>query len=255
MKKYFLSLLLFISIICTGQTKKLFKTASWGNEKWGFIYKPTTIGKYPVIFFFHGAGETGTDSVSVNSLLNIGPLYFVKNTGWKPNYIIVAIQEKYWSPSAELCKYILDNEPEVKNGWNGQTLWTGLSAGGQRVLECMANKYSGVFVPMSPAAIDLSRIDVTIPFRVLDFHADNDNVCPYKFSVELIDLLNKVNPGKSSLITYHGGHSQWNDFYNPNFNSPNIYKWAFDSIPLPPMKKLLFTLKVYDDGTTEKINN
>lgn len=238
---------------CHSQTLKKFKSASWGQTNWGYYYRPATPGKYPAVIFFHGAGETGQDSASAASLLKFGPLAFIKS-GWRPNLVIFCIQVSYWSPSPDLCKYILETDPDVNPYWDGKTvLWTGLSAGGQRVLEALALKYPGSFCPMSPAGIDFNRIDLSQPYRVWDFHSPSDGVCPYKYSVDLVDLLNKTFPGSARLTSYQGGHSGWQTFYNPDYKDPvNIYEWAAQGAP-PPGKVLLVTIKVYNDGTTEEI--
>jgi predicted peptidase len=237
-------------LTCHAQTLKQFSTTSWGQKNWGYYYRPALPGKYPVVIFFHGAGEVGTDSTAAKSLLNFGPLNFIKS-GWKPDLVIFAIQVSYWSPSPDLCKFILDNDQDVNPYWDGKNiLWTGLSAGGQRVLEAIAAKYKGSFVPMSPAGIDFSRIDFSIPWRVWDFHSNTDNVCPYKYSVDLIDMLNKTFPGSAKLTTYQGGHSGWNTFYNPTYkeNGLNIYDWsAAGSVG----KTITQIITVYNDGTIE----
>jgi predicted peptidase len=246
--------LLVIGLQCFAQTEKKFKSTSWGQTNWGYYYHPSTPGKYPAVIFFHGSGEVGTDSLAAASLLRYGPLTFVK-TGWRPNMVIFAIQVGYWSPSADLCKYILDNDPDIKPYWDGvNVLWTGLSAGGQRVLEAISLKYPGSFCPMSPAGIDFSRIDLTVPWRVWDFHASNDQVCPYQYSVDLVNLLNTTHPGTAQLTTYTGGHGGWNTFYDPAYK-PNIYDWS-TSATTPPVKQILVTVTVYTDGSTDvKQNN
>lgn len=242
-----------VTLRCNAQTIKKFKTAAWGNERWGYYYRPAVAGKYPVVIYFHGAGEVGSDSVSARSLLNIGPLNFIKS-GWSPNLVIFAIQVNYWSPSPDMCRYILENDPDIFPFWDRTNiLWTGVSAGGQRVLESIALKYPGSFVPMSPAGIDFSRIDFSIPYHVWDFHASNDNVCPYKYSVDLVDLFNKVFPGSAKLTTFTDGHSGWNQFYNPLYKNPqSIYDFAITG-GTPP-KKILVVITVYDDGSTETKN-
>lgn len=251
MKKIFLGCLLSLVVVCcNSQILKSFKTASWGNNKWGYYYRPQTPGKYPVVIYFHGAGEVGTDSTAAKSLLNIGPLQFIK-TGWRPDLVIFAIQVNYWSPPVDLCRYILDNDQDIFPYWDRTNiLWTGVSAGGQRVLEAMSLKQPGTFVPMSPAGIDFSKIDLSVPYHFWDFHASNDGVCPYKYSVDLVNLLNGTFPGSAKLTTYQGGHSGWNTFYNPTYKDPiNIYEFATTN-SIPP-KKVICIITVYDDGTTE----
>lgn len=249
--------LLSIVAYCHGQTCKKFKSTSWGQTNWGYYYHPTAPGKYPAVIFFHGSGEVGTDSLAAASLLKFGPLYFVKNAAWRPNLVIFAIQVSYWSPSPDLCKYILENDPDINQYWDGKNiLWTGLSAGGQRVLEAIANKYPGSFVPMSPAALDFSRFDLSVPWRVWDFHASNDQVCPYQYSVDLVNLFNTTHPGTARLTTYTGGHGGWNTYYDPAYKDPvNIYDWSTAGTTTP-VKQVLVTVTVYTDGSTDvKQNN
>jgi predicted peptidase len=245
-----------LTIGCNSQTLKKFKSTSWGQTNWGYYYHPTAPGKYPAVIFFHGSGEVGTDSVAATSLLRYGPLTFVK-TGWRPNLVIFAIQVSYWSPDPGLCKYILENDPDVTPYWDGtNVLWTGLSAGGERVLEALSLKYTGSFCPMSPAALDFSKIDLSVPYRVWDFHASNDNICPYQYSVDLVNLLNTTHPGTARLTTYSGGHGNWNTFYDPTYKDPlNIYDWSA-AAATPPAKQVLVTITVYTDGSTDvKQNN
>lgn len=252
---YLLAILigLLIADHCKSQILKKFTVASWGDQRFGYYYRPMTPGKYPVVIYFHGAGEVGSDSVSARSLLSIGPLNFIQS-GWRPNLVIFAIQVSYWSPSPDMCYYILKNDPEIFPYWDQvNILWTGVSAGGQRVLEAISLKYPGSFVPMSPAALDFSKFDFSLPWHVWDFHASNDNVCPYKYSVDLVDLFNKTYPGSAKLTTYTDGHGNWNQFYNPVYKNPiSIYDFAITG-GLPP-KKILCVITVYDDGSTETKN-
>lgn len=237
------------------QTKRQFKTASWGNQKWGFVYHPTTPGKYPAIVFFHGSGEIGQDSNSVNTLLIWGPLQFIKN-GWRPNFVIFAVQSSFWTPAPELEKYILDNDAEIKQYWDGvNVMWTGLSAGGQSVLDCIANNYPGSFVPMSAAATN-KQIDFTKQYKIWAFHDPNDGVCPLKDVKPIYD-----KTGAKLTIT-SDGHNNWNKNYDPA-SVPSIYDWAFGALPIPqppaPIKIIFATIQlpdgktfiVYTDGSYE----
>jgi len=248
-------LVIYGPLYCHAQTSKKFKSTSWGQTNWGYYYRPDAPGKYPVVVFFHGSGEVGSDSLAARSLLNLGPLAFIKS-GWRPNLVIFAIQVSYWSPAPDLCKYILENDPDIQPYWDEiNVLWTGLSAGGQRVLEAMALKYPGSFVPMSPAGIDFSKIDLSRPYRIWDFHGTKDNICPYKYSQDLINLLNSTFPGSAKLTSYPDGHSGWQTFYDPAYKNPiSIYEFGSTGAA-PPGKTVLVTITVYSDGTTTIKNN
>lgn len=247
---------------------KQFKVSAAGEMRWGIIYIPDSGAKAPLVAFFHGIGESGSTQGDTQRLLAHGPLKFYKD-GWRPNYIILALQEPgSASPDIRKVKYVMDNDPEIQRAWNGQVLWTGLSFGGAQVEAGMAFKMEGKFVPMSPMSQSPKDIDMTIDWRnrVWIFHGTGDGNAqtPFTGSQFLAESMNQKQPGAVRLTAYEGGHGGWNTFYDPKYKEEgkNIYEWAFGSevaTPLPPVeqpvdvpaKQVKQTIILYTDGTFE----
>jgi hypothetical protein len=218
---------------------KQFKIATWNLNAWGILYIPDNIqGKVPIVIFNHGAGETGSSQASTSKLYTHGPLNFIQS-GWKPNFIVVALQHSSWSPTPTSNEYILKNDPDILNKWDGKTgIVTGLSAGGETTVQFMDNyDYPDFsYVIMSPAGNATLKNPVK-GNKTWYFSGDKD----YHFT-DTASALSKLTNGR--LTIYPGGHSGWNTFYNPNYkeiidgNSLNIYDWGLSTpvvINKPPI--------------------
>lgn len=253
--------------------KKSFDTAKWGNPRVGYLaYPDDESKKYPLELFFHGLGQ------SVDQLKTEGPLTKIAN-GQAPRHITLALngegKHAGYAPEVSQFWYVANNDPDIKRLWDGKTiLWTGLSAGGFRTLEALAQGMPGVFAPMSPVLFDTTKIDFNKIYRTWFFHASNDTNAgtPYTVSENLYKEFNKRFPGSSRLTTYLGGHSGWNTFYAFDYKDENygdsLYTWAFGNSTTPPTstttstsstttttrsKKLVKTVttKFFDDFSTE----
>lgn len=226
-------------------SKRQFNVTGWGLKKWGFLFRPDdNTKKYPIVIFFHGRGEIGSSEAQAETLKAFGPLAFV---GAGTDFMILAIQKEFWSPVPDWYQFILENDKEVKEYWDGKNImWTGLSAGGQQVLDCISLGYSGVFVPMS-AALTGKKIDYTQPEKVWAFHADNDTMCPLGDVKAIYDKL------QAKVTVYHDGHGNWNKFYDPKYQEDgmNIYQFAFGKVaqppgPAPPQKEIFCEIDLND---------
>lgn len=211
---------------------KQFKIASWTANYWGVLYIPDNItGKVPLVVFNHGAGETGSTEAATSKLYSNGPLNFIKS-GWKPAFMVLALQNPSWSPTATSIDYVLKNDPDILKNWDGKNcLVTGLSAGGESTVLFMDQFDNPTFayVPMSPAG-DATLKNPSRPHRTWFFSGDVD----YHFT-DTAKSLAALTKGK--LTIFKGGHCCWNTFYNPNYkeDGKNIYEWAFSSVT-PPNK-------------------
>jgi predicted peptidase len=230
--------------------KKQFTVAGWGKKLWGYEWIPDNPGKYPAVVFFHGLGTLGGDSKSVESLLLEGPMKLISD-GWKPDMVFVALQDVNYPPEPLLLDFVLYNDPEIKAAWDGKNiLWTGLSAGGFRTLEAAALGLVGSFVPMSSPAFDAAKITLNKTYKAWAIHSDNDTQCPLQNVIAAYQKL------QAKITTPHDGHGNWDLYYSPTWKEGSIYEFAFGPAVQPVVtneKKLLFTIKVYDDGTTEKV--
>jgi len=211
-------------------TTRQFKLASWTLNGWGKLYTPDNIsGKMPLVVFCHGAGETGTTQASTSKLEIYGPLYFIKN-GWKPNFMVLAVQDSSWSFRPSVIDYVLKNDPDILANWNGKDcLVTGLSAGGEFTVTFMDLYPNPTFayVPMSPAG-NATLKNPTVPHRTWFFSGDADG----NFT-ETAKALTAITKGRITI--YPGGHGGWNKFYDPNYreDGKNIYEFAFDAAAIP----------------------
>jgi hypothetical protein len=211
-------------------TTRQFKLASWTLNGWGKLYTPDNIsGKMPLVVFCHGAGETGTTQASTSKLETNGPLYYIKN-GWKPNFMILAVQDASWSFRPSAIDYVLKNDPDILANWNGKDcLVTGLSAGGEFTVTFMDLYPNPTFayVPMSPAG-NATLKNPTVPHRTWFFSGDADG----NFT-ETAKALTAITKGRITI--YPGGHGGWNKFYDPNYreDGKNIYEFAFDAAVIP----------------------
>lgn len=225
-------------------TKRTFNVGP-SETRTGYLYTPEGTGPFPLVAFFHGMGKAGDWP---DALLEEGPLFHV-NKGWKPNFMILALQNPSWTVPANKMKYAVDNDTEIKAKWNGKNiLWTGLSAGGQPVQDAMAMGYPGAFVPMSMAGGTPVNYKAG-PFKLWAFHATNEGPCPFITSKSLVDGCNAAFPGSAKLTEMKNevtgipdGHGNWNKYYDPTYreNGKNIYEFAFDlsgttdKVPPPP---------------------
>jgi K319L-like, PKD domain len=213
-------------------TTRQFKLASWTLNGWGKLYVPDNIiGKMPLVVFCHGAGETGTTQASTSKLETNGPLYFIKN-GWKPNFMVLAVQDASWSFRPSAIDYVLKNDSEILDKWNGKDcLITGLSAGGEFTVTFMDtpayDKSTFAYVPMSPAG-NATLKNPTVPHRTWFFSGNADG----NFT-ETAKALTAITKGRITI--YPGGHGGWNKFYDPNYreDGKNIYEFAFDAAAVP----------------------
>jgi hypothetical protein len=83
------------------------------------------------------------------------------------------------------------------------------------------------------------------------FTGDQDTTAAPQVTKDAYALCNKVYPSSSRITVYPGGHGGWNAFYDPKWKDGISISSA--STTITPTKKLLFTIKVYDDGTTETV--
>lgn len=253
-------------------------------------YKDSVQKYYPVIIYFHGTGEAGTDVNKLTSNYMLGRI----KAGWEPQavnpvtgkvekFIVVAVQDAAtWSPYPAAMryawKYIMSTQ-KLRIDTN-RIYTTGLSSGGQTsvMYACWDSTFAGkiaAVVSLSPAALEAQAVqnlsffgkyNTPVWFISGDQDGFTDNAKKYTTTIN--------NAGGSAWTTvYPGGHGGWDAMYNGtttrvvNGKTLNVYEWMLlnsrgpapvapvDTTTTPPVitKKLLLTIKVYSDGTTENI--
>lgn len=265
MKKYLLTIFIFLSLFCkaqiigrqttvtipvTGYAVSTVSALVWVPED----YNP--VNKYPFILALSGNGETTVNAVANNVH---GPSYFIKNgwngdavnpnTGLTEEFIILspAIHD---NPAAGFNDWF--NSPQVKNLLNyaeanfsidiNKEFITGLSAGGYATLTGICDDIS--LIPRWAAAAPVSAVgdsrflnelDRTVTYNVPTwFTAGAAGDAQYNTCVQYSNLINSYNPAvRSIMLGIAGGtHSNntWDSIYNPNkrfsvSGNLNLYEW------------------------------
>lgn len=211
------------------------------SSYWGKLYLPddysTTSEQHPLMVFCHGIGERGGTKDALAMLNSQGPFRYIYGgnkmefnnpvDGKKHRFIVLALQDPDWSPSASEVGYCLLNHIFTNYRINRSCVTiTGLSAGGDSTLRIITQP--GVLelfcaaVPMSSASSgNTNNIAATAMNKtwVWQFHGNQDTVCPLQNSLTFDAKLNAVAPGTCRTFVYTGGHGLWENYYNPAYKS------------------------------------
>lgn len=229
-----------------------------------FTYYPVgyeTGKKFPLILFFPGKGETGTQA---SLLLRNGPNKFTA-AGWKPDALVISVQPTVlWVNEGIIDKVLAD----ILNRYQVDTASihvTGLSAGATGIEQfaltpAYADKITTVVSMSAPeVATYYKNIPATVLAGVkwLGFCGSQD--APYD---KMKDLFNRITAagGSARFIAGTYGHCCWNDIYNPAYKLPgtgeNIYDWmiAQGKPTTPPLDTSTKVLQIlHDPAKVQKI--
>jgi len=219
---------------------------SWGGTAKGWLYLPqdynSTTKKYPVVFFYHGVGEAGTDP---NRMLWQGIPQLIAG-GMRPDniinpadgqsysFIVLSIQAQWWSPDPNWLPYEINWLKQNYRIDTNRLYVTGLSAGGQQVCAAISTPETGKLiaasVPMSPASAisDNGRTVAAYGIETWFLSGSSDG----NFTGNAVNsntTCNNALSGSSKLNLYPGGHCCWNTYYNINWNDPasglSVWEW------------------------------
>ena len=221
---------------------------TWTSAKVkGWLYLPadyaTSTTNYPLVVFYHGLGEAGTDP---NKLLSNGIPKLIASgmrpdnitspaDGKKYSFIVLSVQHWSWSPDPAWLPYQLN---WMKNNYRIDTnrvYVTGMSAGGQQSVRAASNnddvsRLVAAAVPMSPAnaadfdpnLIQQNKIETWFFSGSTDGNY-TQNATTYSTQC------NRVYPGSSKLNIYSGGHCCWNTYYNTSWKDAttglSVWEW------------------------------
>ena len=217
-----------------------------GTNVKGWLYLPadynSTSKKYPVVFFYHGNGEAGTDPYL---LLKQGIPQQIANgmrpdnilnpsDGQKYSFIVLSVQHWSWTPNPEWLPSEVDWLKKNYRIDTSRIYVTGLSAGGTETFHAVTfnkpvSSLIAAAVPMSPpplGAYDLNMIR-TYNIRTWFFSGDRD---AYTQGVEKYsNECNGVYAASSKMTKYSGDHCCWNTIYDINWKDAasgwSMWQW------------------------------
>jgi predicted peptidase len=217
---------------------------------------------FPVIQFYHGAGERGDGSNTTSNkdkMAKAGPFKHIKNGTWPDNYefIIVGYQTNAWgfeytnaSKAPDYNAYapkVLD-DLAAKYRVNEQKIYvTGLSMGGQgswRAIVRYPERYAAAAVVCGQYDLD-QDICKAKNKPIWAFHGSNDtSENHYNAGVRAINNVNNCHASESDQMAYMhtfegAGHGIWNNVYDKFANQldgHNIYDWFHSMSISSPMK-------------------
>lgn len=267
------SILIFISNILSAQTFTPRYNVSMTTHSKGFYeYLPEGYGsgnqKYPLLIFFHGAGEKGDGSASQLSKVLVNGTPKQINAGIFPKTFtvngntysfIVLVPQITDSP----MPYDVDNiiNYAIKN-YRVDTLriyLTGLSMGGGVVWEYPGESFDNArrvsaIVPVCGAAWPANFRCENIAadnLPVWATHNDGDPTVPVTYTTGFVNGINSQNPPpnpKAKMTIFSANsHDAWTKTYDLNFkeNGMNVYEWMlqFEKLSALAVSGLQFDVK------------
>ncbi len=227
------------------------------------VYTPDNYDKskkYPAIVFYTGLGEKGT---SISKLYIHGPAKFLKDGTLKPDCIVVCLQHLTGWVKPETYEKSLQ-EINTKYSVSYFSL-TGLSAGASAIFNYLAFRTTDLpiysVVPMS--YFPTAEQALTGKYKDIKVWAFSGTVGE-SFYNALNGFITKLKAAgvDAKITTYPQGHTGWNQFYDPKFKEGvSIYDFMTGKKeaqpspvpdPPPPTRKLIATVKVFEDGSIEK---
>jgi predicted peptidase len=212
--------------------------------------------KYPLLIFFHGAGEIGSDSTELIKVLKNGPLKHASNGTLPPSFTVnnttyrfIIIAPQLTSSDNSFPGEVDDIIEFAKRSYKvdpSRIYLTGLSFGAGvcwNYVAANANYAHKIAAVVATASyinearnefkIDNGKAHVIAASNlpIWATHNERDNVCPVSWVINADSLVKKSNPSGKHLpkltLFNEYGHEGWTQTYDPNFreNNLNIYQW------------------------------
>lgn len=184
--------------------------------------------EWPLLFFLHGRGESGSDLSRVGIH---GPLREIRQGRTLP-FIVLAPQcpeDRVWDDDALLA--LLDTVVANHKVDTNRVYLTGLSMGGFGTWS-LGLKHADRFAALAPICGGGNRIDVLLasrrnadalkPLGIWVFHGAKDPVVPLSESERMVDALKRAGKADVKLTVYpEAQHDSWSETYA----NPAFYDW------------------------------
>lgn len=221
----------------------------------GYLTDPAN-SKYPLMIFFHGGSETGSDSSSLSKLLHNGPLKLAKEGSLPKSFTVnghtfkfIIIAPQYTSSGNTYPNEIdalIEYAKQKYKVDDSRIYLTGLSYGGGLCWSYVGTSinYAKKIAAMVPIAAYIhegreefkvdairARNIATSNLPIWSTHNRGDRTCPLSWVTNAYAVLNKIdllqNPLFKLTVFESDMHGGWNQTYNPSFreNDLNIYEW------------------------------
>ena len=177
-------------------------------------------GKYPVLFFFHGAGSRNSDT----SKLPTNPFFVITKKYEDFPFVVVApvCSENTWFDMWETLKKLIEETIALPYVDKERVYIIGLSMGGYATWQ-MAMSMPECFAAIVPICgggmyWNAARL-AGVP--VWAFHGGQDKLVLPEESIKMVDAVNK-NGGNAKLTIYPDNkHDAWSDTYA----NPEVFAW------------------------------
>jgi hypothetical protein len=205
-------------------------------------YKPagfSTATKYPLVLYFHGIGEAGTD---VNKMYTSG-LPKVLKDGYKPsfNFIMIAPQHNSYAVDPKHVEEILNESIRRYPNIDLTRIYiVGVSSGGNAVYgsslnisTALSKRFAAMVVHSGATQLaNKSNIAWWKDFKTPLWSVVGNNDVNYRDqNVFMVNEVNKQVPGLAAITIRDGiGHGNWNDVFSgivKTTNGQTMWQWIY----------------------------
>lgn len=180
----------------------------------------TKSNKYPVLFFFHGAGERGNDL----DLLDVHGIFKQIKEGDEFDFICISPQCEeniVWFDMLSIIKEFIIDFIQDDYVDKSHVLLSGISMGGYmswQLLMSLPEVFSKAVICCGGGMYwNAERIKA----KVWAFHGKCDDVVYADESIKMVNAINTSNGSARLTLFDNIGHGCWTKV----FNNPEVYKW------------------------------
>lgn len=206
--------------------------------------------QYPVILFFHGAGEKGNDN-ETQFKTGVVEHMFTYSYGKVAQSIVIAPQCPLLTPDTakwvdvpnwkDYCTYSTDSIPEskhmkavvdlldnIKKDYStDESRWyvTGLSMGGFATWDIIV-RHTEIWAAAVPVCggADASKAERLKDMPIWTFHGLEDPTVPYRGTEKMVNTLKALG---STSIKYNAMAGYQHNIWTPVYKNPQVYTWLF----------------------------
>lgn len=203
--------------------------------------------KYPLMIYFHGAGQIGKGGSDLEVLLNAGAPKVLAEKRFPPNFVVngqnftfIILMPQFTNPpTMEAVKAFVDYAKSHYRYEPGRVYLAGSSLGGRVLSEFAADfpTEETAIVPMAGALFDnldkKARAIANNRIAVWAFHNVPDESISVSESVNFVNAINKYFPAIRAKLTLfptsdsYLKHDCWTTATDPAYkeDGKNIYEW------------------------------